>query len=192
MSSTSFYSRDELAKLGLASFGHNVLLSRKTSIYSPESIHLGNDVRIDDFCILSGNLKIGSYIHIAAYCGLFGSEGITMEDFTGLSSRISIYTVSEDYAGNGMTNPMVPERYRRPVKGAVILEKHVIVGAGSVILPKVRIGTGSAVGAFSLVASDCDPWKIYVGVPAKIKRDRKSDVILAQEKDFLEGKKTNG
>jgi len=87
---TSFLSREELMEIGFKSIGENVLLSSKASIYGPENIEIGNNVRIDDFCILSGKIKLGSYIHIAAYSALFGGEeSITMEDFTGLSS---VYT----------------------------------------------------------------------------------------------------
>ncbi len=184
MGETSFYNEDELAALGLAHYGKNVLLSRKTSVYSAKTIDIGDNVRIDDFCILSGSLKIGSYIHIGAYCGLFGTHGITMEDYSGLSARVSIYTVSEDYLGESMTNPMVPSRYRRPTVGPVILRQHVIVGAGSVILPCVTIGTGSSIGALALVSSDCEPWKIYAGVPARIRKDRRSDIILKYQKEL--------
>ena len=181
---TSFYTEEELARLGLARYGKNVLISRKTSLYAPERIEIGNNVRVDDFCIFSGLIKLGNYIHIGAYCGLFGSEGITMEDYSGLSSRVSIYTVSEDYLGNGLTNPTIPSPYRHPAKGSVVLEKHVIIGAGSVILPGVTIGIGTAVGALALVSASCQPWKVYVGVPARIRRDRRSDIILKYQADL--------
>ena len=62
----SFYKKDELKKLGLKHYGNNVLISRKCSIYSPEKISIGNNVRIDDYCILSGNITIKNYVHISA------------------------------------------------------------------------------------------------------------------------------
>lgn len=48
-----FYSREQLEKIGFKVLGENVLISDKTSIYSPENISIGNDVRVDDFSILS-------------------------------------------------------------------------------------------------------------------------------------------
>ena len=48
-----FYSREQLKKIGFKSLGKNVLISDKTSIYSPENISIGNNVRVDDFSILS-------------------------------------------------------------------------------------------------------------------------------------------
>ncbi|EAO54015.1 O-acetyltransferase (cell wall biosynthesis) [Bacillus thuringiensis serovar israelensis ATCC 35646] len=62
----SFYSQEELKKIGFLSVGKNVLISKKASIYNPGAISIGNHVRIDDFCILSGKITIGSYSHISA------------------------------------------------------------------------------------------------------------------------------
>ena len=53
----SFLSQDELEKVGFGSIGDEVYISRHCSIYSAKNIHIGNHVRIDDFCILSG-LKV--------------------------------------------------------------------------------------------------------------------------------------
>ncbi|PSU67593.1 hypothetical protein CTM67_20550, partial [Photobacterium phosphoreum] len=64
----SFYSYEELKKIGFSSFGDNVLISKKASIYGASKIDIGNNVRIDDFCVLScsnGKFNIGNYIHIA-------------------------------------------------------------------------------------------------------------------------------
>src|SRR5262249_2735692 len=142
------------------------------------TISLGDNVRIDDFCILSGRIELGSYIHIGAYSGLFGGEGIVMEDFSGLSSRVSIYTLSEDYLGASLTNPTVPDEFRPVVhKGPVRLKKHVIIGAGSVVLPGVTIGEGTAVGALALVMGSLRPWKIATGSPARPRQDRRRDEI---------------
>ena len=96
-----FYSKDNQKKIGFKSLGENVLISDKTSIYSLENISIGNNVRVDDFSILSagGYINIGNYIHIAAFGSFFGGSGIVMEDFTTTSSRVCIYSVSDDYSG---------------------------------------------------------------------------------------------
>ncbi len=88
---TSFYKEEELRKIGIRKYGRNVLISRKASIYSPERLIIGDNVRIDDFCILSGAIQVGSYVHIAAFCGLFShEEKISIGDFAGLSARVSV------------------------------------------------------------------------------------------------------
>jgi acetyltransferase-like isoleucine patch superfamily enzyme len=181
---TSFYSSEELRHLGFKQLGRNVRISAKASLYSPERMEIGDNVRIDDFCILSGSLRLGNYIHIGAYSALFGAEPITLENYTGLSSRVSIYTVSEDYLGEGMTNPTIPDEFRHPTVGPVRLCEHVIIGAGSVILPGVTIGEGTAVGALSMVMGSLQAWKVARGVPAKPIMDRRQDLIKKYQRDL--------
>lgn len=181
---TSFYSEEELETVGFKKFGKSVLLSKKASVYSPELIEIGNNVRIDDFCILSGKIKLGNFIHIAAHSVIFGGEaGVEMEDFSGLSSRVSVYAISDDYSGNSLTNPMVPNKYRILDSKKVLLKKHVLIGSGSVILPGVIINEGTVVGALSLVNKSLDPWKLYLGNPIRCIKNR-SYKLLELEKEF--------
>lgn len=186
---TSFYAEKELTKIGFLKFGKNTLISKKASIYSPEKISLGKNVRIDDFCILSGNIHIGDYIHIAPYSGLFaGDYGIVLEDFVNISSRVSIYAISDDFSGESLTNPMICNKYKEMIEGRVILKRHVIIGSGAVILPNLEIGTGSAVGALSLVNTSLPDWGIYAGIPVKKIRTR-SKRLKKLEKEFLKEEK---
>ena len=46
---TSFYSEEELQQMGFAHVGHDVMISRKASIYGASNIWIGNHVRVDDF-----------------------------------------------------------------------------------------------------------------------------------------------
>lgn len=182
----SFYTNEELKVIGLGSFGNNVLISRKTSIYNPSKIHIGNNVRIDDFCVLSagfGGIIIGNYVHIAVYCSLIGAGKITLSDFSGLSSRVSIYSSNADYSGEYLTNPTVPEEYSVVTNADVYLGKHAVIGAGSIVLPGVNVGEGSAVGSMSLVVKNVDDSVIVVGVPAKFIKNR-STKIFELEKEL--------
>jgi galactoside O-acetyltransferase len=166
----SFLPRDELATLGLGSFGDNVLVSSKASIYGAENIRLGNNVRIDDFCVISagsGGVEIESMVHIAAYTSLIGRGRICIGAFSNLSSRVSVYSSSDDYSGEWMTNPMVPAEFTGVTDADVRLGRHVIVGSGSVILPGVMLEDGVAIGALSLVKDDCEAFGIYAGIPAR-------------------------
>ncbi len=181
----SFREYGELREIGFRKLGRNVLISRKASIYNPEKIEIGSNVRIDDFCILSGKLRIGNYIHIAAYTSLCGGKkGIVLEDYVNLSRKIEIFAVSDDFSGASMTSPMIPDQYKNLVEARVVLEKHVIVGPGTVVLPGVTIREGSAIGALSLVNRSTEEWSIYAGIPAKKIKERKKRII-ALEKKFL-------
>lgn len=182
---TSYYSLEELNTLGFQSIGEHVLVSRKASIYGAEKMNLGNHVRIDDFCILSGRIKLGDYVHIGAYTGLFaGDAGIEMHDFSSTSSRCVIYAESDDYSGESLTNPITPDQYKECEKGTVIVGRHTILGTGTSLLPGVIIGEGTAVGAMSLVTKPLEPWGIYVGIPCKRIGERKK-TLLEKEKRFL-------
>lgn len=181
-----YYSDDELKELGFKSVGKNVQISKNCTMYTTENISVGNHVRIDDFCVLSGGQKgidIGSYVHIAVYCAIYGNAGVTIKDFCGISSRSVLYSVNDDYSGISLTGPTVPGKYLNIIKGQVILNKHVVIGTNSTILPQVNVGEGSAVGAYSLVDKDLEPWGIYVGVPVKKLKDRKKD-LLEMEKQL--------
>lgn len=180
----SYYTQDELQAIGFHSFGDHVLISKKASIYTPEKISIGSHVRIDDFCILSGDISIGNFVHIGAFSTLFGSHGIEIQDFSGLSSRVTIYSASDDYSGAYLTNPTVPSKYRGLTTGKVTLEKHVIVGAGSLILPKVTLKEGSSIGAMTFISKSTKEWTIYFGCPAKAINNRKRD-LLDLEKDLI-------
>ena len=182
---TSFLTEKELAELGLKRLGKNVKISRNARIYGAENVSVGDNVRIDDFCVLSGVISLGNNVHIAVYSALFGGEaGITVDDFANISSRVCIYAVSDDYSGRTMTNPTVPDKYKAVQKEPVTIGKHAIIGSGSTVLPGVVIAEGTAVGAMSLCKKSTEPWKIYAGIPAKIVKDRKKD-LLSLEKEYI-------
>ena len=173
----SYYTPQELERIGFEKYGSDVLISRKCSIYSADKIELGDHVRIDDFAILSGGIKLGNYIHISAYTGLFAGEaGIEISDFATISSRVMIYAVNDDYSGETMTNPMIPDQYRGVVEKKVVIGKHVIIGSGSLVLPGVRIGEGAALGAMSMAKNNLTEWKMYAGIPCQYIKDRKRDL----------------
>lgn len=182
-----FYTESQLGQLGLKSFGKNVLISDKASLHGCSRIEIGNNVRIDDFCILSageGGIIIGNNVHIATFASIVGKNTIKFCDFSGISSRVSIFSSSDDYSGKHMTNPTVPDKYKNVHHGDVILEKHVIIGCGAVILPGVTIGEGTAIGAMTLIHKNCKPHKIYHGVPARAIKDRDKG-IYEYEKQYM-------
>lgn len=185
----SYYSVPELKQLGLKGYGSNVMISRKASIYGAENIEIGNNVRIDDFTILSGKIKTGNYIHIAPFTGLYGGKnGIELEDFVTLSSRIAIYAESDDYSGNSLTFPQMQPPFRFICGGRVLLKKYVIIGTGSTIMPSVTIGTGCAVGAMSFVKESLNDWGMYVGIPVRKIKERKTEIVLLEKEFHRKGK----
>lgn len=175
----------QMRKMGFVNFGNNMKLSDKASYYNCKNIRLGDNVRVDDFCVLSagaGGIDIGNYIHIAVFSSLIGAGNISLADFCNISSRVAIYSSNDDYSGASMTNPTVPQEFTNVQHADVKIGRHVIVGAGSIVLPGVTLDDGVAVGALSLVKEDCKSFGIYTGVPAKRIGERKRELLELEEK----------
>ena len=73
--------------------------------------------------------------------------------------------------------PGMPEDIFKPEVGEVVLERYSQVGCSSVVLPKGKLGEGTAVGALSLVDRKLEPWVIYAGIPVKKIRERKREFL---------------
>ena len=172
MKDSAYYSRQELEAFGFASLGQDVFLSRKCSVYDARKMVIGSHVRIDDFCILSGAIYLGNYIHISAYCALYGRYGITLGNFCGLSPRTTVFSASDDFSGRAMISPMVPEEFISLTTGAVMLEDFCQVGADSVLMPGTTLKEGAVCGAFSFVNKSLDAWTINAGIPCKYLKTR--------------------
>lgn len=177
---TSFYSDEEIRAIGFKSVGKDVLISRNTGIYGAGDMSIGDNVRIDDFCILSGNIILGSRVHISAYCALYGSAGICLSDYCGMSARSIIYSASDDYSGEFLVGACVEERFRHVIRGKVTLQKFVQLGAGTIVMPSLTLEEGVATGAMTFVNQSLDAWGIYVGIPARRLGERSRKMI-----DFL-------
>ena len=57
--------------------------------------------------------------------------------------------------------------------GNVLIGEMSIIGSGAIIIPGIKIGEKSFVGAGAVVTKNLEPGKVWVGVPAKYKRDTK-------------------
>lgn len=172
----SFLDERELADLGFRAIGRGVKVSRKASIYGAHRISIGDHSRVDDFCVLSAggdaSFSIGAYVHVACHTTLVGQANITLEDFSNLSSRVSVYSSSDDFSGAAMTNPTVPAEFTHVMSAPVVIGGHAVIGCGSVILPGVTVAYGCAVGALSLVTASTEACGIYAGAPVRRLRDR--------------------
>jgi galactoside O-acetyltransferase len=180
-----YLSREALELLGLKHVGCDVRLSDRAVIHNPEQTSIGDYSRIDDFCVLSGKITIGRNVHIAVFSNLAGgSEGIVLEDFSGLAYGCQVFTQSDDYSGATLTNPTVPARFKQETKQAVRIGRHSIVGTNSLIFPGVELAEGTSVGAMSVVTRPTEAWYIYLGNPARRLKARSRD-LLSLEQEYL-------
>ncbi len=181
----TYLTQNQLNDLGFRKLGKNVKVSDKASIYNPDQISIGDNSRIDDFCVLSGQIELGQNVHIAVFCNLAGGEkGITLDDFAGLAYGVMVFAQSDDYSGRTLTNPTIPAEYKNVTSKAVHIGRHVIVGTGSIVFPGITIANGCSVGAMSLVSTSTEEWGIYVGIPAKRVKERSKE-LLTVESSYL-------
>lgn len=174
---TSFLSQEEIAEMGFKSCGKNVKISRFARFYSPDKISIGDNVRIDDFCILSGNITLGSHIHISAYVALYGAMGIVFEDYSGISAKSVIYSAMDDFSGDYLIGAIYPEEFTNVTGGLVRVCRFVQIGCNSVVFPDLDINEGSVIGACSLVNKSIDSWGIYAGIPCKLLKKRRNRLL---------------
>ena len=187
MLKSTYLTEIDLKDFGFKSIGKNVRISSDARIYGQENISIGNNVRIDDFTILSamnGYINIGNYVFIARNSHLSGFLGIEMHDFSSMAANTVIYSASDDYNGDYLTAQAIPPKYTAHIGGPVIIGKHVIIGSSCNILGPANIGEGCSIGGMTLVHNELLPWGVYVGIPCRRLKERRKG-LLELEKQFL-------
>lgn len=177
-----FYSDEDLRRIGFLEVGKGSKISKKVSFYYPDTITIGDNVRIDDFCILSGNIIIGNNVHISAGVKMYGSEGIEIEDYAGCSANCTIYSASDDFSGDCMVGAVLPDEVRNVIGGKVIIKKYAQLGANTIVMPNTVVNEGAVTGAMTFVNKDLDPWTINVGIPARVLKKRSNRLLRFLDK----------
>lgn len=95
---------------------------------------------------------------------LFGRGGVIIGDDVFIGPKCNLITINHDVNPDNRS-----ATYGRPI----VIEDKVWIGINSTILPGVKIGYGSIVGAQSVVTHDVPPMTIVAGNPARtIKKSR--------------------
>ncbi len=169
----------------LKTCGKNVIIGTTVRIRYPESVEIGDNVIIDDFTYISTTLKIHDNVHISAGCKIIGGEKafVEMKEYSTLAPNVVLSAGSDDYLG-GIATPMIPMKFKgNSVIGSIILNKHCIVGAGSVVLPNVVFKEGACLGALSLANKNLEEYSLYAGIPCKyLKKRNKKEIIELERK----------
>lgn len=183
----AFLSQSSLHQMGFASLGRNINISDKASFYGTEQMSLGDNCRIDDFCVVSGKFAMGRNTHLSPLCLVNGgTAGVFLGDFTGISYGVKVFAHTDDFSGEAMIGPTIPKEYTKVSAAPVKIGRHVVIGAGSIIGSGVNIGDGAAIGAAALVLKSLDGWAVYVGSPARKLCDRKRDLLELERKYLAE------
>lgn len=177
-----FLDRQTLERLPFVALGEDVLIDTSVRLIGIENIRIGNHVRIDagTIIIATGPVRIDDRVHVAANCYLEGRGGIHLHDFVNISSYVSLHSVSDDFSGQSLTNPMTPEALKTLVIGPIVFERHAAIGVKATVLPGVTVGEGAVIGAHSLVRTSIDPWTIEAGVPAHHIRARSRNLLALE------------
>jgi galactoside O-acetyltransferase len=168
----------------LRSIGENVIIGKTVRIRYPELVEIGDNVIIDDFTYISTQLNLHSNVHISSGCKIIGGKNayVEMKEFSTLAPNVVLSAGSDDYI-SGIATPLVPIEFKGNVKiGRIILNKHCIVGTGSVVLPDVVFEEGACLGALSLANKDLAEYTLYAGIPARILKKRNKEEIQKLEK----------
>ena len=173
---SDYLSREQLERQGFADLGEDVQLHASCVIVGAGRISIGSHVRIDPFCIITigDRLTIGSRVHISGHVAILGRGRIDIGDFAAVSHGAKILSSSDSFTAAGIAGPMVPDEFRQVISEPVMIGRHVVIGANSVVLPGARLGEGATVGALSLVKTHIEPWTVNAGVPSRVigQRDR--------------------
>ena len=128
-------------------------------------LHIGNDVHIAPFVIVNApilegaDFKVDEFSRIFPFCWLEPGEGIRIGKHVGIGGHTLIFThgVWSNFLQGGPVN-----------FGPVVLEDHVWIPWRVFIMPNVRIGKGSIIGANSTVTKNVPDHSLAAGSPAKL------------------------
>lgn len=155
-----------------AEIGDNVVIERGVLVFHPQNIHIGSNVYIGHNSILHGYHKNEIFLEdhswIGQGCFLHGAGGIKVGRAVGLGPMVKVLT-SYHLEGE-LSDPLI---FNQLEFGEVNIEDGCDIGMGSILLPGVKVGEGSIVGAGSVVTKDIPPYSVSAGNPARLLRKRK-------------------
>lgn len=127
----------------------------------------GRNINVEQGALFGYNVEIGDNSGIGINCRLHTSGGIIIGDNVMMGPDVVV--ISQNHKHNDIAKPMIEQGYERV---PVIIEDDVWIGTRVIILPGVRIGRSSIIGAGAVVTKDFPPFSIVGGNPAKIIKKR--------------------
>jgi acetyltransferase-like isoleucine patch superfamily enzyme len=180
----TYFTKKELIKIGFVKVGKNNQISKKVSFINIINGTLGDNVRIDDYCVIKGRVQIGSFIHIANFCLISGSEKnvVVFKDRVAISNNVSVLTSSDHFVkgiiniASDLPNKILKIRNLNLIMGNILLKEGCLIGAYSLILPNTVVGISTSIGAYSILFKEIDDFIYYsnrdILKVTKIKKDK--------------------
>ena len=146
----------------------NSIINSHTNIYLGSEIGenniIGHNVLIREETFLGKNVQIGSYCDLEGFCFIDDYSKLHSCVHIGQQSKIMSYVYIFPYVV--LTNDPIPPS---DIRQGVVLEPFSIICTRTTVLPGIKIGFSSFIGANSLVNKDVDPEMIGSGNPFRIK-----------------------
>lgn len=147
---------------------------------------IGIFVQIERYCKIDKNVEIGDYTYINEYTRIDANTN-KIGKYCSISHNVKI-GLGPHPSNFVSTSPIFYSKQRSFAKiniydeyadkGYTDVGHDVLVGANSIILAGVNVGTGAVIGAGSVVIKDVEPYSIVAGNPAKIIKYRFTKEII--------------
>ena len=173
----------------LGSCGRNVVFGQNVVVRHPHKIHVGDNVMIDDNCLLDAKgetnrgIRIGSGVFVGRNTILSCKNGdIELADGSNIGFNCEVFSASRVRVGANVliaaysyiiggdhtfSDPTQPVLAQGRSSAGVSIGDGAWIGAGAKVLDGVTIGERAVVGAGALVREDVPPGAVAVGVPAR-------------------------
>lgn len=131
--------------------------------------HCGENVVVKNKCYIGdgSKLKVGSNSQLGQNCRLGGP--ITLGNNVMMGPDVVIMGVTHDISD--ITKPMI-DPSNPSFENPVVIGDNVWIGTRVIILPGVKIGSNSIIGAGAVVTKSFEPNSILGGVPARFIKKR--------------------
>lgn len=153
-----------LERAANASFGQGVYIADKAEVHT-DRLLMGAQSWIAGYAIVRGDIELGENVSINPYACLSGN--VTIGKGARVASHVSI--VGFNHGFDDIETPI----YRQPLTSLGIeIGDDVWIGANAVVLDGVKIGHGAIIAAGAVVVKDIPAMAIAGGVPARVLRYR--------------------
>ena len=126
--------------------------------------------------ILFNYPEFGDRLIIGKFCQIASGAKFIMGPANHRISSVTTYPFS--VFGGRWSEQTPPHLSQLPFKGDIVVGNDVWIGRESVIMPGVKIGDGSIIGAYAVVTRDVPPYCVVGGNPARFIKKRFHDELI--------------
>ncbi len=186
--------RNMFYKALFAKVGKNVNFAKNITLRHPNKISIGDDVIIDENCMLdakgidnqgisighgvylgrnsilsckNGDITLEENVNIGFNCEVFSASDVVIGENTLIAAYVYVIAGDHDY---NMTEKPISEQ--EGISKGIKIGKNCWLGAKSMVLDGTTMGSDSILGANAVLAADIEAYSVAVGTPAKVIKKR--------------------